>query len=55
MKKTIIIICIALISITSFAQKGKKAIQILDQVIEKNESYENIEVEFKIVCFNFLA
>ena len=46
MKKTIIIICIALISITSFAQKGKKAIQILDQVIEKNESYENIEVEF---------
>lgn len=46
MKKIIIIICIALISISSFAQKKKKAIEILDQVIEKNESYENIEVEF---------
>lgn len=46
MKRSIIIICIALMIVPCFAQKSKKAILILDQVIEKNDSYENIEVEF---------
>lgn len=55
MKKNILLICIALISFSSFAQKKKKAIQILDQVIEKNESYENIEVEFTYKMENLEA
>lgn len=46
MKRSIIILCIALMIVPCFAQKSKKAILILDQVIEMNDSYDNIEVEF---------
>lgn len=52
MKKTIIILCSLLISVVGYTQKNKKATQILDQVIEKNDSYENMEVAFTLTMEN---
>lgn len=46
MKKTINLIVLALMAITSFAQKDKKATEILDRVIAKTESHKTLEVEF---------
>ena len=48
MKRIIVIVIVALISATTFAQAGvKKAKSLLDEVSNKMNSYENIYAEFK--------
>lgn len=55
MRKTFILIFSLLIAIGSFAQKDKKATEILDRVIAKTESYKTMEVEFILAMDNVEA
>ncbi len=52
MKKSIAILCVLLIGMSAFAQRNKKATEILDKVTEINESYKNMEVEFTYTMEN---
>lgn len=55
MRKTFLFIISLIIAIGSFAQKDKKATEILDRVIAKTESYKTMEVEFTLAMDNVEA
>ncbi|MBU1012909.1 MAG: outer membrane lipoprotein carrier protein LolA [Bacteroidetes bacterium] len=55
MRKTFLFIISSIIAIGSFAQKDKKATEILDRVIAKTESYKTMEVEFTLAMVNVEA
>ena len=55
MRKTFLLIISLTIGIGSFAQKDKKATEILDRVIAKTESYKTMEVEFTLAMDNVEA
>jgi len=55
MRKTFLLIISLIIAIGSFAQKDKKATEILDSVIAKTESYKTMEVEFTLAMVNVEA
>jgi len=52
MRKTFLLIISLIIAIGIFAQKDKKATEILDRVIAKTESYKTMEVEFTLAMDN---
>jgi len=55
MRKTFLFIISLIIAIGSYAQKDKKATEILDRVIAKTESYKTMEVEFTLAMDNVEA
>ncbi|PKP33646.1 MAG: hypothetical protein CVU00_10465 [Bacteroidetes bacterium HGW-Bacteroidetes-17] len=55
MRKTFLLLISLIIAIGSFAQKDKKATEILDRVIAKTESYKTMEVEFTLAMDNVEA
>ncbi|SDB30993.1 Outer membrane lipoprotein-sorting protein [Flavobacteriaceae bacterium MAR_2010_188] len=45
--KRIVTLCIMFIGLVSFSQNNPKAKQILDEVYQKTQSYDNITIDFK--------
>ncbi len=50
--KRIVTLCIMFIGILSFAQNNPKAKQLLDEVYNKTQSYDNISIDFKYALNN---